>query len=87
MKSKMLGESISAEVTNVSGHGLWLLYGDTEYFLAYDDFPWFKKGTIAQVTHLQTFHDTHFYWPDLDVDLELEQIRFPERFPLVAKGS
>jgi hypothetical protein len=27
----------------------------------------------------------HFHWPDLDVDLSLQIIRNPERFPLKAK--
>jgi len=29
----------------------------------------------------------HFYWPDLDVDLGIESIEHPERFPLVSKGN
>ena len=28
----------------------------------------------------------HFYWPDLDVDLGLETIEHPEKFPLKSKG-
>jgi len=27
----------------------------------------------------------HFYWPNLDVDLSIESIEHPERFPLKAK--
>jgi hypothetical protein len=27
----------------------------------------------------------HLYWPDLDVDLGLETIRHPERFPLKSR--
>lgn len=27
----------------------------------------------------------HFYWPDLDVDLGIETIEDPDRFPLVAR--
>jgi hypothetical protein len=23
----------------------------------------------------------HLYWPDLDIDLEIESIEYPERFP------
>jgi hypothetical protein len=29
----------------------------------------------------------HLYWPDLDVDLSVESIRHPERFPLRAKTT
>jgi hypothetical protein len=27
----------------------------------------------------------HLYWPDLDVDLAVESIEHPERFPLVSR--
>jgi hypothetical protein len=28
----------------------------------------------------------HLYWPDLDVDLAVESIEHPERFPLVSRA-
>jgi hypothetical protein len=31
-------------------------------------------------------HGRHLYWPDLDVDLDLERIEHPEKFPLVARA-
>ena len=49
MKSKTAGASTSPEVTNVSSHGLWVFWGNAEYFLEYSRFPWFKEATIAQV--------------------------------------
>src|SRR3546814_7518272 len=27
----------------------------------------------------------HLYWPDLDIDLAVDSIRHPERFPLVSR--
>jgi hypothetical protein len=27
------------------------------------------------------------YWPDLDVDLHIDSIEDPERYPVVSKGS
>ncbi len=45
MKSAKLGKrSWEVEVTNVSFHGLWLLTGDTERFLSYKNFPWFRDA-------------------------------------------
>ena len=32
---------IRIEVTNISAHGVWLLAGEEEIFLSYEDFPWF----------------------------------------------
>jgi hypothetical protein len=86
MKSQRLGKSTSAvEVTHVSGHGVWLLTGDRELFMPYDDFPWFKEATIREILNVEEPSPGHFYWPDLDVDLAVESIEHPERFPLKAR--
>jgi len=45
------GKNISeVEVTNISTHGIWLLSGDKELFLSYDQFPWFKDISISIYT-------------------------------------
>ena len=75
------------EVTHVSSHGVWLLAHDIEYFMAYDDFPWFRKAAIGAVLNAEEPSANHFYWPDLDVDLSVEMIEHPERFPLKSQGK
>ena len=83
MSSKPHGVSTSqVEVTHVSSHGVWLLAHDRELFLSYDDFPWFKEATIGSVINVEEPSPGHFYWPELDVDIGLETIEHPERFPL-----
>jgi hypothetical protein len=86
MKSAQRGRRTSGvEVTNVSPHGLWLLLGDRELFLPFAKFPWFRDAPIAKLVHVQRPSPHHLYWPDLDVDLAVESIEHPERFPLVSK--
>ena len=85
-KSELPGSStLPAEVTNVSGHGFWLALEGEELFLSFADFPWFKDATIDELTHVERPHATHLYWPDLDIDLSVDSIRSPERFPLVSR--
>ncbi len=74
-----------AEVTNISCHGVWLISGDEEYFLSYEDFPWFKDAPIGKILNIEEPSPGHFYWPDLDVDVSLKIIKNPESFPLRAK--
>jgi hypothetical protein len=69
----------------VSPHGFWLLVGEREYFLAFADFPWFRGATLQQLFTIELSHSSHLYWPELDVDLDLERIQHPEKFPLVSK--
>lgn len=86
MSSKTLGKNISVvEVTNISGNGVWLLTEDKELFMSYEDFPWFKDAPVRQILNVEEPHEGHFYWPELDVDLTVEIIEHPERFPLKAK--
>lgn len=87
MKSENIGASTSqAEVLNVSPHGFWLLVADRELFLSYDDFPWFRNATVKQLFNVELHLHEHLYWPDLDVDLDVDRIAHPENYPLVAKS-
>jgi Protein of unknown function (DUF2442) len=86
MKSEMHGRSTSpAEVTNVSPHGFWLFVGNRELFVPFEDFPWFRDASIREITNVQLPSPHHLYWPDLDIDLAVESIEHPERFPLLSK--
>ncbi len=88
MSSLAHGNSTSAvEVTNISSHGVWLLAQDKELFMSYDDFPWFKNQPIKNIINVETQGANHFYWPDIDVDLTVESIEHPERFPLKSKNT
>lgn len=73
------------EITNISSHGIWLLVGDRELFMSFEDFPWFKDAPVGKVLNVEEQNPGHFYWPDLDVDLGIETIENPEKFPLKAK--
>ena len=85
-KSERRGRSTSAvEVTNISRMGFWLLVDDQEMFVPFKHFPWFRHATIGQVLNVELPSAGHLYWPDLDVDLAVESIAHPERFPLVSK--
>jgi len=83
MKSKKPRNVISAvEVTNISSHGFWVLLDEQERFLAFDDFPWFRHATVAQITNVERPLPHHLYGPDLDIDLHVGSIESPEKFPL-----
>ena len=73
---------METEVTNISSHGLWILSNGKEFFLSYENFPWFKDKTVNDITKVVSFGREHLYWENLDVDLSLEMIEHPERFPL-----
>ncbi len=84
----MLGTVISApEVTHVSPHGFWLLLNEEELLLPFEQFPWFRRATIDQLSHVENPAPEHLYWPELDIDLSVQSIRNPDAFPLVSKAE
>jgi hypothetical protein len=87
MKSAALGRSTSpVEVTNVSRHGFWLFIAERELFVAFLDFPWFRDASIQAITHVELPSPHHLYWPELDVDLAVESIEHPEKYPLISQA-
>ena len=76
--------SSDVEVTNVSGHGLWILAGGKELFMSFDEFPWFREASIGEITDVEEISPGHFRWAALDVDLDIKSIENPERYPLIA---
>jgi hypothetical protein len=86
MRSAPRGKSTSdVEVTNVSKHGFWLLIEGREIFLSFKVFPWFKEANIRELLNVKMPHSHHLHWPDLDVDLAVESLEHPERYPLVSR--
>lgn len=86
MRSNERGPAISAvEVTNVSSRGLWLIVDEEELFLPFAKFPWFQSAPLEAVFRVERPRPCHLRWPDLDVDLTLDSIRNPDKYPLVSR--
>lgn len=86
MSSLAHGDNTSAvEITQISSHGVWILSKDKELFMSYEDFPWFKDQPVKSIINIEEPSPGHFYWPDIDVDLTIESIEHPERFPSKSK--
>ena len=76
------GKSTSASVENITPFGIWLFVKEKEYFLDYQIYPYFRDQTLASIQNVELLHGYHLYWPDLDVDLEIDNLENPEKYPL-----
>jgi hypothetical protein len=86
MNSKKPGASISpVEVVQISGDGLQIRTHKGEFFLSYDDFPWFLDAPVTALRNVEEPGPGHYHWPELDVDLTDEMLAHPERFPLKSR--
>ena len=79
----MLGISTSENKTCFLGalpDGIAVLVNGKEYFLRYVDFPWFEYCNAVELRDM-TSDRWGVYWNSLDIDLSIESIEAPERFP------
>ena len=78
-----------AEVTNVSSHGFWVFLQpqNRELFLPFREFPWFADASIRELSLIEVEHGHILRWPELDVDLDVDRIDHPERYPLIARNQ
>ncbi len=69
-------------VENITPFGIWLYVKEKGFFLSCKDYPYFKNQTLNSIQNVQLLHDYHLYWPELDVDLEIDNFENPEKYPL-----
>jgi hypothetical protein len=85
MHSATPGNPISAvEVLGTTPEAFRLRVGEQELAIAYADFPWFREATRAQIDDVALPFPGHLRWEQLDIDLAVESIIHPGKFPLVA---
>ncbi len=85
----MSGKNISpssaleqAQITSIEQDGFWLLTQEGEFFVPFEKYPAFQKARVEQIFNFEQDDDA-FYWPELDIDIELDALKHPEKYPLV----
>ena len=77
----------SANVLMINDKGLMLSVLGQDYFISFNRLPWMKDAAIRDVLDVQMCGDDAIEWPKLDIDLEIDSLKHPERYPLVMKRS
>ncbi len=85
MKSEPIGKNTLVKVLGLTPHGLWLFAQGEEHFLSYTEFPWFENAPVKSVFKVEQQGRDGFCWPELDVDLSMDGIKHPEKYPLKAR--
>lgn len=71
----------------INSQGIMLSVLGNDYFLSYNRIPWLKDARISDVLNVEISGRSAIAWPALDVDLEIESLKHPERYPLLMKRS
>ena len=77
----------SASVLMINAQGIMLSVCGHDYFISYNRIPWMQDAPIRSVLNVQMSGPEAIEWPDLDVDLEIDSLRHPERYPLIIKRN
>lgn len=80
-------QSTSASVLMINSQGIMLSVLGNDYFISYNRIPWLRDARISDVLNIQISGRSAIAWPALDVDLEIESLKHPERYPLLMKRS
>ena len=79
--------NISASVLMINNDGIMLSVCGHDYFLSYNRVPWMRDASISQVLDIHMSGPNAVEWPALDIDLEVDSLKHPERYPLVIKRN
>ena len=79
--------STLADVLMINDKGIMISVQGQDYFLSYNRVPWMKDATINEVLDVRMSGKNAIEWPKLDIDLEVESLRHPERYPLLIKRN
>lgn len=74
-------------VLMINAQGIMISVKGEDFFLSYNRIPWMRDATINSVLNVQLSGAEAIEWPDLDVDLEIDSLKHPERYPLVIKRN
>ena len=85
--SKNNTNNTSVSVLMINGQGIMISVFGQDYFLSYNRIPWMRDASINDVLNIQMCGKEAIEWPALDVDLEIDSLRHPERYPLIIKRN
>ena len=72
------------QVTNIQRTGFWIIIDDKEYFIDFEDYSDFNKATVSQIHSFRRSKDG-LHWDELDIDIEIDALKNPEKYPLKFK--
>lgn len=78
-------QTTQVSVLMINDKGIMLSVKGNDYFISYNRIPWMKNACISDALDVQMSGRNAIEWPKLDVDLEIESLKHPERYPLIMK--
>jgi hypothetical protein len=71
----------SPTIAHIQRTEFFLSLDAREFFVSFEDCPDFNNAAISQIFDFRFSHDG-LHWDSLDVDIELDALKNPEKFTL-----
>ena len=85
LKTNSLDTSVN--VLMINDKGIMLSVKGNDYFISFNRIPWIKSASIMDALDVKMSGRNAIEWPKLDVDLEIDSLKHPERYPLIMKRN
>ena len=84
---RIYSDNTLVNVLMINAQGIMISVLGHDYFLSYNRIPWMQDAPIRSVLNVRMSGSEAIEWPDLDVDLEIDSLQHPERYPLVIRRN
>ena len=74
-------------VLMIDTQGMMLSVPGQDSFMSYNRVPRLRDARVSSALNVRMAGPNAIEWPELDVDLEIESLKHPERYPLVMTRS
>lgn len=80
-------QDTSVSVLMINAQGIMLSVRGNDFFLSYNRVPWLRDARISDVLNVRMCGQSAIEWEALGVDLEIDSLKHPERYPLLIKRN
>jgi len=77
----------SVNVRSIMPDGIFLSVYENDYYLSFNRLPWFRDAKLSDIINVSMLGEDAIRWDALDVDLEIDSLKYPEKYPLVMKRT
>ena len=85
MKQSLKKNGMPIYVKNITSTGLELHLNNEDFFIPFIRVPWFQQAKVEDVFNVRMNGLDEIRWDKLDIDLDVNSLKYPEKYPLIMK--
>ena len=78
-------ESTCVKVLSINTDGIFIDAFGKDYFISFNRLPWFREAKVSDIMNVRNIGTMGIRWDAIDIDLELDSLIHPEKYPLIIK--